>query len=74
MIVARNALAKSATAVGYRLDGFPCVPFKAFAGCQVQGARRDAGIVGSVVHSLVARLTADPDGHMTGHLILTDSS
>ena len=74
VIVAAGALARAASGLGYRLDGLPCVANKSFAGCQVQGSKRDVGIAGSVVHSLVARLTADPGGHMTGHLIVTDLS
>jgi hypothetical protein len=74
VIVAGKALARAASSMGYRLDGLPCVSYKAFVGCQVQGSKRDAGNAGSVVHTLIARLTADPDGHMTGHLTITDIS
>jgi hypothetical protein len=72
--VAGNALVRAASSQGYRLDGLPCVAYKSFAGCQVQGSRRDVGNAGSVVHDLVARLTPDSGGHMTGHLILVDLS
>ncbi|MDQ1495742.1 MAG: hypothetical protein QOG69_2225 [Actinomycetota bacterium] len=74
ILVAAKALAKAASADGYRLDGLPCVPFKTFIGCQVQGAKREVGNAGSVVHTMIARLTADANGQMTGYLTLTDIS
>ena len=72
--VAANALAKAALSAGYRLDGLPCVAYKSFAGCLLSGDRRETGNAGSVVHTMIARLTAGPNGQMTGHLTLTDLS
>jgi hypothetical protein len=72
--VAAKDLAKAASSMGYRLDGLPCVSYKGFVGCQVQGSKRDAGNAGAVVHTLIARLTADANHQMTGYLTLTDLS
>jgi len=68
---AGRALAATALAQGFRLDGRPCVTDAAIKGCGVWGERMTASGVQTL---LVATLQDNGHGYTTGTVSLTDQS